>query len=880
MAGPGAADALGGVAAAMSEAASQAYDAVCELGAAALESTSGMGAEWGGGGVERVTFIALLVAAAAGYWVAWYVFSRKYSRLLRTTAQNLVHTYDERALRQVIGGLPSWLYSAESERAFWLNDLVAVFWPYVQGWLTDVVRNKVEASIADKLPRKVVSSFRIAEASLGSLPPRITGIKVLGKNARRDVESRRTFAEKRAELGEDDSVMLEVGFMWWGDPDITLALRSPLIYAGLSSVEAGLKNLHITAEMWITFGPLTSTSIPPFGAVQISFSEAPFVDFDLEVKAIPGMPRMDLMNIPGLMPALRLAFSEAMERKMTWPGGIISKLAPVDLFAQDEWTAKHADDLDELWQIVHNFVGAAGTSAGTTLLSEATRNSFVSFAYNSSQDRLASLGSGLGMRPQGVLRVWLIEGRGLKASDLGGTSDPYVEMFLRQAHKVTSRTCTRTLDAAWDEYFEFVVHNPEMQTLHLRLFDYDIGTVDDHIGSCSMPLHVLVPCQPSMRMLVPFGNGATGYVQLAVEYVPYRSANAKNTNGSFAEQQVSVAETMGSNVRVRQAIKVDDTRMERARLWCLRLRSYVFEQSTLHRRALAVKLPAGTLGVYIGTAKNIHVNPSMMRSMAAVLMSPMTGKEGSAPRAYVHVRLQDGLAKLHPAIEEQRPKQKMSPSRRAANLGVGVGGSLSPSPSRLARQATMESISPGSTSDAREGLRIKAEYGSKVPCPYKGASTLNADIEFDEGFDFQVRAPEEAFLTVEVWVQHPPTLRALLASRMFPVADLIAGRSDLGFVTFTADRANLSSEVPPSVYMSVAWQPETVPALEYGEPNPAPQGLENEGTLPRSDAQGLAQLVSAPQGIHSSSKRDAEGSVADVYGQLTPRRLSLDNFGA
>ena len=226
-----------------------------------------------------------------------------------------------------------------------------------------------------------------------------------------------------------------------------------------------------------------------------------------------------------------------------------------------------------------------------------------------------------------------------------------------------------------------------------------------------------------------------------------------------------------------------------------------------------------------------------------------------------------------PEAEDVPIKEGSKPRRRRR-------GKLVSPPSRLARQATMESISPGSTSDAREGLRIKAEYGSKVPCPYKGASTLNADIEFDEGFDFQVRAPEEAFLTVEVWVQHPPTLRALLASRMFPVADLIAGRSDLGFVTFTADRANLSSEVPPSVYMSVAWQPETVPALEYGEPNPAPQGLENEGTLPRSDAQGLAQLVSAPQGIHSSSKRDAEGSVADVYGQLTPRRLSLDNFGA
>ena len=179
-------------------------------------------------------------------------------------------------------------------------------------------------------------------------------------------------------------------------------------------------------------------------------------------------------------------------------------------------------------------------------------------------------------------------------------------------------------------------------------------------------------------------------------------------------------------------------------------------------------------------------------------------------------------------------------------------------------------------------MRVKELDGRKVPCPYKGASLLDADIEFDGGFDFEVHDPENAFLTVEVWVHHPPTLRALLASRMFPVADLIDGQTDLGFVTFAADRANLSADAPPLVDMSVAWRPETFPALEYGGASPPDQTRTHSDSAgvsptPSVASEGLAQLAYVPNHILSAAKRDAAASIADFEGQLTPRRLSLDN---
>uniref|UniRef100_K3WHW5 C2 domain-containing protein n=1 Tax=Globisporangium ultimum (strain ATCC 200006 / CBS 805.95 / DAOM BR144) TaxID=431595 RepID=K3WHW5_GLOUD len=88
-----------------------------------------------------------------------------------------------------------------------------------------------------------------------------------------------------------------------------------------------------------------------------------------------------------------------------------------------------------------------------------------------------------------VVRVTLTHATRLAQGDYIGKSDPYIK-FTVDEQSARSSCRASTLDPVWDppEHFDFKVLNPEEQCVRVDVFDHDLITRDDHLGSVSIPL--------------------------------------------------------------------------------------------------------------------------------------------------------------------------------------------------------------------------------------------------------------------------------------------------------------------------------------------------------------------------------------------------------
>ena len=105
---------------------------------------------------------------------------------------------------------------------------------------------------------------------------------------------------------------------------------------------------------------------------------------------------------------------------------------------------------------------------------------------NSSSDSLG---------PLGVLKVHLQCAEGLRSADSNGKSDPFAVISVegRADCKWTSKTCYKTLDPVWNQGCEFPGFLSDFATvkLRVRIYDFDLTSLNDPLGGCDIPLNEL-----------------------------------------------------------------------------------------------------------------------------------------------------------------------------------------------------------------------------------------------------------------------------------------------------------------------------------------------------------------------------------------------------
>ncbi|KAL3985896.1 C2 domain family protein [Acanthocheilonema viteae] len=127
------------------------------------------------------------------------------------------------------------------------------------------------------------------------------------------------------------------------------------------------------------------------------------------------------------------------------------------------------------------------------------------------------------------LTVTVIQAEGLPAMDLGGTSDPYVKLFILpdKKKKYQTRVQKKSLNPIFNENFMFKIPYNEIsgQTLVMSVFDFDRFGKHGQIGEISIPLGKVDLATTIERcdLIQTPPENRLGEVCLALRYVPNKN---------------------------------------------------------------------------------------------------------------------------------------------------------------------------------------------------------------------------------------------------------------------------------------------------------------------------------------------------------------------
>lgn len=129
-----------------------------------------------------------------------------------------------------------------------------------------------------------LNGFRFDRMILGTIPPRIGGIKVYDKNIARN------------------EIIMDLDLFYAGDCDINFVL---------GGIRGGIKDFQIHGTVRVVMKPLIPVT-PLVGGLQIFFLNNPNIDFNLVGVA-------DLLDMPGLSDLLRRIIVEQIAAMMVLP---------------------------------------------------------------------------------------------------------------------------------------------------------------------------------------------------------------------------------------------------------------------------------------------------------------------------------------------------------------------------------------------------------------------------------------------------------------------------------------------------------------------------------------------------------------------------------
>lgn len=147
-----------------------------------------------------------------------------------------------------------------------------------------MVKEVIEPKVAEALKEYKLNGFKFDRILLGTIPPRIGGVKVYDKNTSRN------------------EIILDADLFYASDCDINFQL---------AGMRAGIKDFQIHGMIRVIMKPLIS-KIPLVGGLQVFFLNNPDIDFNLVGVA-------DLLDMPGLSDMLRRIIIEQIGAIMVLP---------------------------------------------------------------------------------------------------------------------------------------------------------------------------------------------------------------------------------------------------------------------------------------------------------------------------------------------------------------------------------------------------------------------------------------------------------------------------------------------------------------------------------------------------------------------------------
>lgn len=164
------------------------------------------------------------------------------------------------------------------------QQILKQLWPNANHYARTLVKETIEPAVAESLANYKMNGFRFDRIILGTIPPRIGGVKVYTHN-----------------IGRNEIIM-DLDLFYASDCDINFYL---------GSVKGGIKDFQIHGWVRVVMKPLIR-SMPLVGGLQIFFLNNPNIDFNL-------VGVIDFMDMPGLSDLLRRIIVEQIGNVMVLP---------------------------------------------------------------------------------------------------------------------------------------------------------------------------------------------------------------------------------------------------------------------------------------------------------------------------------------------------------------------------------------------------------------------------------------------------------------------------------------------------------------------------------------------------------------------------------
>ncbi|XP_045760573.1 extended synaptotagmin-1 isoform X3 [Maniola jurtina] len=217
---------------------------------------------------------------------------RKDSEYRRNLAKSAALSSEKDIVLARLDDLPAWVFFPDVERAEWLNRILLQVWPNVNHYARTLLKESIEPAVAESLANYKLNGFKFERMILGTIAPRVGGVKVYDKNLSRD------------------EIIMDVDIFYAGDCDISFILQR---------IRGGIKDLQIHGMMRVVMKPLIS-KIPLVGGLQLFFLNNPSIDFNL-------VGAVDILDMPGFSDLLRRCIVEQVAKMMVLPNKLPIKLS-------------------------------------------------------------------------------------------------------------------------------------------------------------------------------------------------------------------------------------------------------------------------------------------------------------------------------------------------------------------------------------------------------------------------------------------------------------------------------------------------------------------------------------------------------------------------
>ncbi|CAK1548474.1 unnamed protein product [Leptosia nina] len=217
---------------------------------------------------------------------------RKENEYRRNIAKIAAVSSEKDVVLARLDDLPAWVFFPDVERAEWLNRILLQVWPNVNHFAKTLLKDLIEPAVAESLSNYKLNGFKFERMILGTIAPRVGGVKVYDKNLSRN------------------EIIMDIDLFYAGDCDISFVLQR---------IRAGIKDLQIHGMLRVIMKPLI-TKMPLVGGLQVFFLNNPSIDFNLVGAA-------DILDMPGFSDILRRCIVEQVANMMVLPNKLPIKLS-------------------------------------------------------------------------------------------------------------------------------------------------------------------------------------------------------------------------------------------------------------------------------------------------------------------------------------------------------------------------------------------------------------------------------------------------------------------------------------------------------------------------------------------------------------------------